>query len=1777
MRTKLANWGIHKENVGRNIPCSNSFNPLIKSPRKNSDNNFEDMDVLKKNFNGRNFSLKGFVKTFKSLPFKETISLSLVLCFLISCVPSAEEGGTRKNASLTNNPNNTSGGVDNGDFNDPSFPLQNSYIQNGFVNTYGQFQTPSDFEGALLLKGREIHNFLKVEANRKIAMCLLARFPGSTQNPLLLFSLVPQSKLISGTNTLERYYRFQSIDRTQNLSVCSSPTLVTSLATTYPGEGRAYLFDEVCTGCNSQLASSGIIILDSNGTRYDGLNTSLLSFVFIPPSNSNDTPGCTLDSQCTYPGSEFDCCLQGQCVEDKTIRPDVDQTSADFQTAALEVKQSPSKIFDYPEYYFICPSGSPPDQDTPADETPVDRMTKLERLYNCTSPQDNEVGLCTITYENAGDSIAASTAFSVRTDDTDFVDIWSGPAVNIADFESKGSIAKVEYAGKVLYDENHFNCMRAGFECYYGNACTNDATLCAIEKTPAANPTCTFDVNNNNVGSNSNIFADAQCIQIKTTFANPSNAPHDRLEITYRVDGSCERLNSVTAKCEKYYVQGQLNYTADDKSPGAQIFDLPTYADTSKQVTVFVDDVQVFEGSEWNLNGADVEFDTTKMQVYDNQVVKLQFFVDISGGKDTIFASQDAAQTEINSFCGCSGTLNCSLKAITSTVNGVETVTDYECEYPDLPTQDPPLEQRVYLSSKTVPVRYYDTGGALVDEIDANTNAQEGTAFSYTDGSKLQPNNIATYIGFNEIYGSLGMTSSLARPPQQIDVKKGRFYNIFTNSGALSSCTGCGNDYYSSLNRVFPDVFVNAAGGYNPDPFRTDRSKNLGWSESYRSDDLHFGRSCFLPATMIPWTHLPSEDLFTQRSNRMRAQHFLFANGYQRDWYGFDYGSIIGSFDGVKWFAIGSARQIKAETNKLYLAVNAYFGDIRPANGYDVRVNEVVSNISDFTIPTTDFETDAAQCQSYHICDTDQDCVTQLGWDYACENVSGIKTKWPLFNANGDEIPDAETSVTLRSLFGTNSGSSKRCVYRGRGSLCHGSYGTITTSTSYTGTDEPRFHGCSANNYCEAFNDGGAQAKFNTKIARYASSPKNQNLSALVPATEEDHTFGLGARLIGRPYKYNGTEEPLTQVITNIANNNASEMCIPGKNASIGSGSTFNDLNAAAPDTNDNLETGDIVGNIGVTHVDDATTDGVSTTTVMACPAFNEDGNLFAFESPGTAFDDATIYPSGFSQNLTTSSFNTFTNANDNISDELIKKFTSVIDDKTLQENRCLRAPGSACHTDFDCAPSSFVASVFKRIDPTSATDYNSNGYEVLFWQEELVCGQKSEKFSANYDLKLNRCCRETGKILTIGTNDPNAREDTLGAGNAFVSVNTSQPPGLDGAATDSTLNAVNRYSRVTTAYKAMNEEAADHPAMEVAEDDSCVIDGACGATSKTAAQIEKQFNTLDEIAGATCCTGHWIREFDDSNGGGHKWSKGKFQSIDKRNFECLNYIMDNAADPLDDCLNTSTADTCDCADPTDPTCKIRSIPLTESDRYNKFFSSLELVGIPNVIIQSDDASFEADSSAITCVARHDNNSQGAVVVGDPIKGTIAESAENAEVRETVGGVDYDYYKGSDLENFDSTNGIKKVFSEDEFTCCLPGGTEVSNTTPEKNCCTGNIADTGDGPKCCLPDYTNVTVYLNRYVSSEMKDFPDSDFDPKTGRPLSFAKVSAFAKNICCSGKFAGGQAFGEMGIPFSGNSTLTVNRFVSGNRSEDNINNNATNYDRGLKWNTDVYCVPDN
>jgi hypothetical protein len=156
----------------------------------------------------------------------------------------------------------------------------------------------------------------------------------------------------------------------------------------------------------------------------------------------------------------------------------------------------------------------------------------------------------------------------------------------------------------------------------------------------------------------------------------------------------------------------------------------------------------------------------------------------------------------------------------------------------------------------------------------------------------------------------------------------------------------------------------------------------------------------------------------------------MFANGYQHDWYGFNQGALIGSFNGVNWFAIGNNRRVKAKSSKMFLAINSSFGDLASPSELTVQILADDGGMS--TAPSHDFDfsiadlnsssqNQAGSCQRNYVCTKDIECITRLGWEYVCGKVSSLKTYWPDFDNDANEIAGAGKSL--------NGGYYKTVVY----------------------------------------------------------------------------------------------------------------------------------------------------------------------------------------------------------------------------------------------------------------------------------------------------------------------------------------------------------------------------------------------------------------------------------------------------------------------------------------------------------------------------------------------------------------------------------------------------------------------------------------------------------------------------------------------------------------------------------------------------------------------------
>jgi len=1646
------------------------------------------------------------------------------LCFLGllgSCVQTPENNRKSKNIPIEAPSKETSGGK-------PTFPTNLNSLDRGTQSSTTHLLLPTNFSTSIKLRGQEVDNYLRGES-LKSTHCLVERYTlgnaDSSDDRLLLIAAVPSSTFQTSTNIQEHYFQMVPSLKIINQTQCQKTGLITQLSLLFPAAQFVYDFNDICSGCHeSQLQGAGLTMMTVEGTAVTNIRLNYLNINLRPIVESTTVSGNTCSDSSTCQGRGFDCCSLGQCVVNGTLKNNVVNAGnqQSFLNSQIIIATNPARINEFPEFYHLCPItvAPAPIPSAPAgaaEDAAVARLNELAELFSCTEASDGEVGHRTITYKN---SSSATQPFVTGLDDRNFTTTYTGSAAI-----PQHSIVEIIHGGEVLFK--------------------NGVTLI---------PGFTIGPLDNKQGNDS--LTDGTNITISHTVRDSSI--NDDLKITYKIDSSCEEVFSGLAKCYKTYHQGQNSASATDHFPASNAFKIPYYANTSSTVSVEVDGISRSQGQHWQLNAPrdTVEFLGTGLQVLDTQIVKITFFVDTN--VNNVLNGITQCRDQISQICGCAGR-TCQLTPVTSLQNGLPVITDYQCVYPPPDIPEPPLNQTIALSAKTVPLRYFDNTGAPHALVTNSSPAQEGNQFAYLDGNKLKPNNIDTVIGFNEIYGSLNFAPERPLPAREIPVKKNKTYDIFVNSGSFSSCLTCGNDYYSQLAKLFPRNFLYKGGGYRPDA----NASNRRLTSLHRSDDSLYGRACWLPATMIPWAHRGHFNGQTQRLRRMAAQHFYFANGYQKDWYGFDYGAIIGSFDGVVWFAVGNERRIQAKSNRLFLAVNGYFGDLTIDETFSITIQEALAIAGSGAINENNFSNDGAECQKFHQCTNDSDCAAQLGRDYTCQSITSITTKWPLFDDNANEIPNSENILRLSALFSaTNSGANKRCVYRGKGTPCYANFNNISASNSFAGTEGNAFHACAMSSYCAEFVSGVNNKKFNNKISRYPASVELQNLDPVV-ADSELTTFGLSARLIGRPFKFNGDAEVDTEVQSNLSNNFVRALCIPGREANNGNIS-IDDSNKVAPGA---LFTGDHVLNIGMT-MSGVGGAGVGDSYLSLCSILDEDDNYY-FHKPANAnllLSNAVLKRQASAQAISTNALDIFQTPTFGLaSTSLSKNFTSQVTAPTLEKNRCMRAPGSVCFSDSDCAPNQTIATALAALNPDNYASV-LNKYEIQYWQEALICAQKEAPSHADFALKKNRCCRELGKTLTIAS----LQEGATGATN-FDNFNVPAV-GIE-------LSDARRYSRIASIKRELDTRA-DHPRLAYTSDDKCA--GGC----QPSVILLNQFNTLNTLAQRTCCQGHWVRNFYSAVGTetNHTWKANIGQQIPKESFRCYNWLRCSPSSeggnscPEDHVVFGSSgfAEAFTCMHVEAPTgnCLARRVSDPEATAIMQFASSLDLLGIPQVPIKTIDHDFlrcqiSTDSNGVLR-QRELNNGAGGIVLPGTVNNPDTQAAEYRDSTPRR------LYSSMDSNNF---SGLSKIFSDETLQCCLPAGKDVPAGTVASECCTGVLNAAKN--RCVLPDFTDISLFFNKYVSSASAGLSANLFDSETGFMKSPANVELLAceLSICESGRLARGVAHNDLKIKGPNNNAVweafRVKRFIDGNDDTNNFSGLVNLYDKGLKWNTNVYCFP--
>ncbi|MBT3583873.1 MAG: hypothetical protein HN509_03120, partial [Halobacteriovoraceae bacterium] len=800
-------------------------------------------------------------------------------------------------------------------------------------------------------------------------------------------------------------------------------------------------------------------------------------------------------------------------------------------------------------------------------------------------------------------------------------------------------------------------------------------------------------------------------------------------------------------------------------------------------------------------------------------------------------------------------------------------ITEVTCLVPN-PSIEPTPFQNLNLSvpGRSAPHRFYRSDdGVVVDDISTLTNITpevlpEGTPFSYLDSSgKTDP--VSGTYSMNAILGQFSVSLTQALPAKVVNVEFDQTYIISVTQGFHTPCPQCASDSWFNSFSPFPTSL--GGNGLGAVGHTTSRDIYNNNTSNGNYEDTIFGRACWLPPTMLPFSHKKNGNLITQRSNRLSAQSAMYVNGYQRDWFGFNKGALIGSFDGASWFAVGTGRRISAKSNKLYLAINAPFADLHEPTDHIVAIvtdqgNNIAADFDyDPNLPINDSrQNKGASCQFYHQCNTDLDCVTKLGWEYACADTSEYKTKWPRFDINGLEVKDQEVAAggisdILRGNLPT--GTNFRCVYRGAGSPCKKDLSTLSGFPQ-----KQKLFRCAPNFYCEQINGN----KFNSRVHR-------------TPNLLETNLFGQGASVMGRPESYIGGVGTLPSEIQDAIKDSASihtpnptdqqdwGLCRPGRQLNI--------------DPIEQHRNPDSTGRADyISQISNCDSKAIGDSRIHNCPVIDMGttttaGSILA-ESTNTTQKHVQNMCGGESQRdpgttIFESTFKT-------IEAEKLGTVANILA-PTLAADACLRRAGAVCHTDLDCGPNKLhsAQAIFFDIDAFGNTEA-----EQKFWQESLVCGQGQDKPFLqdddffDYDLTKNRCCRATGEDITMYTEIRAALQvttDALSPGyGTFNGPLASHLPPFQNPTTDG------RYSRymVTELVSTPTSPDADKSKAEAPR------------IQENQVSHNMQWKAINDTGTKTCCGGGWVRKFSD---GTNDWSNNKRLNVNFSAFSCINYSTD--------------------------------------------------------------------------------------------------------------------------------------------------------------------------------------------------------------------------------------------------------------------------------------------
>ena len=545
----------------------------------------------------------------------------------------------------------------------------------------------------------------------------------------------------------------------------------------------------------------------------------------------------------------------------------------------------------------------------------------------------------------------------------------------------------------------------------------------------------------------------------------------------------------------------------------------------------------------------------------------------------------------------------------------------------------------------------------------------------------------------------------------------------------------------------------------------------------------------------------------------------------------------------------------------------------------------------------------------------DADCVSKLGWEYLCADITPFLNYGPHFNLESVESPSRKVEQRLIDYLqnAITEGSPKRCIYRGSGAPCRTNLSELIDGGTNQHYLMLRHMSCAPNFYCASVE---LSEDFNTQVVRTVNEFDYFSPNFNRPQSFE---FGEEAQVLGRPLHYvNGQltgglpGNIQTSIVGNLQHfhsqlpassfhSNEAGICRPAR-AMSSDNPTVNHRNV------DNvLWRTDYISQIGGCNSSIPQADRF-----LSCPNFNLSSDAESMEKDvagnylflNADYSETQKYllatqNSCGSEALSLGGMSPFRYLE---TDPLGSINLVRLDQPALARDGCLRRAGSYCHSDLDCSPNALHAGQVEHFD---LSYFGNSLAEKEYWQESLVCGQglrqpySTESSFQNFDMTRNRCCRPVGEKFTMYT----AVDNTLLAP-SYDPTNIGplgNPRPNTKVFSYLSPNSDYRYSRYSNIQLYSSWDASyTNPVAPT------LIGTAAGPPSTNAPYAEApavltgevphkyQWKAFQDGGRNMCCGSGFVRLFSDST---NNWKKEDRVRFNTKNFQCLNYHT-NLFDP---------------------------------------------------------------------------------------------------------------------------------------------------------------------------------------------------------------------------------------------------------------------------------------